>query len=139
MGQWIEEVVGLGQYRLLFAQNDVTGEILPSLTLDILKTELGISSLGHRMKILNHTKALASSLPPSSPSTSGASSTSIPLQPPTTPSISIVLDDPTTASAAPVPASLGSSIIHLFKYALLLSLLNTLQINRCTLRLMNCG
>ena len=47
---WLEDH-GLGQYAEAFASNDVDAEVLRTLTTDDLK-ELGVTSLGHRKKLL---------------------------------------------------------------------------------------
>ena len=47
---WLEDH-GLGQYAEAFASNDVDAEVLRTLTADDLK-ELGVTSLGHRKKLL---------------------------------------------------------------------------------------
>jgi len=48
--QWLEEL-GLGQYAKAFEENDVEWELLPELTDQALK-DIGVSSTGHRMKLL---------------------------------------------------------------------------------------
>ena len=47
---WLR-TLGLEQYETLFRQNDIDAEVLPTLGVDDLR-ELGISSLGHRKKLL---------------------------------------------------------------------------------------
>jgi SAM domain (Sterile alpha motif) len=47
---WLKEL-GLGQYVSAFADNDIDFAVLPQLTDADLK-ELGISSLGHRRRLL---------------------------------------------------------------------------------------
>jgi len=49
--------LGLEQYAQLFRDNDIDGEILCGMTAEDLK-ELGISSFGHRRKLLNAITAL---------------------------------------------------------------------------------
>ena len=49
--------LGLEQYAQLFRDNDIDGEILCGMTADDLK-ELGISSFGHRRRLLNAITAL---------------------------------------------------------------------------------
>ena len=44
--------LGLEQYGQLFRDNDIDGEILCGMTAEDLK-ELGISSFGHRRRLLN--------------------------------------------------------------------------------------
>lgn len=50
VGEWLRSI-GLGQYEAAFRQNEIDGEILPSLTADDLK-DVGIALVGHRRKIL---------------------------------------------------------------------------------------
>ena len=52
--------LGLEQYAELFRDNDIDGEILRGMTAEDLK-ELGISSFGHRRKLLNAIAALGES------------------------------------------------------------------------------
>ena len=49
--------LGLEQYAQLFRDNDIDGEILSGMTAEDLK-ELGISSFGHRRRLLNAITAL---------------------------------------------------------------------------------
>ena len=58
---WLREL-GLEQYAQLFRDNDVDGEILRGMTADDLK-ELGISSFGHRRRLLNAITALGGQPP----------------------------------------------------------------------------
>ena len=50
VAQWLGEL-GLGQYAAAFHDNDIEFKLLPRLTDEQLK-ELGVNSMGHRMKIL---------------------------------------------------------------------------------------
>jgi len=52
VASWISNIVGLPQYRECFIENDVSGKVLKTLTLRILKDELGVKSYGHRVKIV---------------------------------------------------------------------------------------
>ena len=52
--------LGLEQYAQLFRDNDIDGEILCGMTAEDLK-ELGISSFGHRRRLLNAIAALGES------------------------------------------------------------------------------
>jgi hypothetical protein len=52
--------LGLEQYAQLFRNNDIDGEILSGMTAEDLK-ELGISSFGHRRRLLNAITALGES------------------------------------------------------------------------------
>src|SRR5271156_6529833 len=54
--------LGLEQYAQLFRDNDIDGEILCGMTADDLK-ELGISSFGHRRRLLNGIAALGGEPP----------------------------------------------------------------------------
>jgi SAM domain (Sterile alpha motif) len=54
--------LGLEQYAQLFRDNDIDGEILFGMTAEDLK-ELGISSFGHRRKLLNAITALGGEPP----------------------------------------------------------------------------
>jgi len=52
VADWLRGLgLGLGQYAPAFAANDVDGEVLPELTADDV-TGLGITSIGHRRKLL---------------------------------------------------------------------------------------
>ena len=57
---WLKNL-GLGQYDAAFRDNAVDAEVLPQLTGDDLK-ELGVTSVGHRRKLLAAIAALASPL-----------------------------------------------------------------------------
>src|ERR1700740_1144942 len=52
---WLRSL-GLGKYEAAFRENDIDETVLPGLTHETLK-ELGVASVGHRMKLLD---ALAS-------------------------------------------------------------------------------
>jgi hypothetical protein len=56
VADWLRSL-GLEQYESLFRQNDIDAEVLPTLSVDDLR-ELGISSLGHRKKLLAAIAAL---------------------------------------------------------------------------------
>jgi hypothetical protein len=55
---WLRSL-GLGQYEAVFRQNDIDDTVLPNLTAEDLK-ELGIASVGHRLKLLDAIAALRS-------------------------------------------------------------------------------
>jgi len=55
--------LGLDQYTQLFRDNDIDGEILCGMTAEDLK-ELGISSFGHRRRLLSAITALGGEPPP---------------------------------------------------------------------------
>jgi class 3 adenylate cyclase/tetratricopeptide (TPR) repeat protein len=50
VGEWLQ-ALGLGQYEAAFRENDVDGEILPTLTADELKG-IGVGSIRHRRRLL---------------------------------------------------------------------------------------
>src|SRR5271168_4992260 len=54
--------LGLEQYAPVFAANDIDGEVLPELTADDL-IGLGVTSIGHRRKLLAAIAALRSEAP----------------------------------------------------------------------------
>jgi class 3 adenylate cyclase/predicted ATPase len=62
VADWLSGL-GLGQYAPAFAANDIDGEVLPELTADDL-TGLGITSIGHRRKLLAAIAALRAEAPP---------------------------------------------------------------------------
>jgi class 3 adenylate cyclase len=80
---WLRSL-GLGKYEAAFRENDIDETILPSLTHENLK-ELGVTSLGHRVKLLDAIAALrndagtkaASVDSPARPSTATSTSLSI--------------------------------------------------------------
>src|SRR5215471_16558541 len=55
---WLRSL-GLGRYEAAFRENDIDETVLPSLTHENLK-ELGVTSLGHRVKLLDAIAALRS-------------------------------------------------------------------------------
>jgi class 3 adenylate cyclase/predicted ATPase len=60
--QWLEEL-GLGQYADTFDENALEWELLPDLTDELLE-KLGVSAVGHRMKMLKAAAALAAAPAP---------------------------------------------------------------------------
>ena len=60
VADWLKNL-GLGQYEAAFRDNAVDAEVLPQLTGDDLK-ELGVTSVGHRRKLLAAIAILASPL-----------------------------------------------------------------------------
>jgi class 3 adenylate cyclase len=69
--------LGLEQYAPAFRDNDVDGDVLPELTADDL-ISIGVTSVGHRRKLLPAIAALRAE-----PPTVAASATSTPISPPT--------------------------------------------------------
>ena len=53
---WLRNL-GLERYEAAFRENDVDAELLPNLAADDLK-ELGVTSLGHRRRLLEAIAAL---------------------------------------------------------------------------------
>ena len=56
IGAWLRKL-GLEQYEPTFRDNDIEAEMLPQLTPDDLSA-LGVTSVGHRRKLLNAIAAL---------------------------------------------------------------------------------
>jgi SAM domain (Sterile alpha motif)/Adenylate and Guanylate cyclase catalytic domain len=73
--------LGLEQYAQLFRDNDIDSEILSGMTAEDLK-ELGISSFGHRRRLLNAITALRGGPPTRDAAQSATSDTSAPTSPP---------------------------------------------------------
>jgi class 3 adenylate cyclase len=73
---WLRSL-GLGKYEAAFRQNDIDETVLPSLTHENLK-ELGVASLGHRVKLLDAIAALRSDASGKTPSVSAAPTSSAP-------------------------------------------------------------
>src|SRR6202008_3756801 len=69
--------LGLEQYAQLFRDNDIDGEILCGMTAEDLK-ELGISSFGHRRRLLNAITDLRGEPPTRDVAQSATSETSAP-------------------------------------------------------------
>src|SRR5947207_8158983 len=59
---------GLGQYAKTFAENNIDYSVLPDLT-EIDLEKLGVSSLGHRKKLLRAIEALTAARQPTGPTT----------------------------------------------------------------------
>ena|SRR6476661_996676 len=55
---WLRSL-GLGKYEAAFRENDIDETVLPALTHGTLK-DLGVASVGHRVKLLNAIAALRS-------------------------------------------------------------------------------
>jgi class 3 adenylate cyclase/tetratricopeptide (TPR) repeat protein len=56
VGGWLRSL-GLGKYEAAFRENDIDETVLPGLTHETLK-ELGVASVGHRVKLLDAIAAL---------------------------------------------------------------------------------
>ena len=78
---WLRSL-GLGKYEAAFRENDIDETVLPSLTHENLK-ELGVTSLGHRVKLLDAIAALRNDAsvqtPPLAAAPAATASTSPPL------------------------------------------------------------
>src|SRR6516162_1038109 len=82
---WLRSL-GLGKYEAIFRENDIDEPVLLSLTAEDLK-ELGVTSFGHRRKLLDAVAALRDeasvqpppmTLAPAPPSTATPPVTSVP-------------------------------------------------------------
>jgi hypothetical protein len=73
VADWLEKL-GLGQYAQRFAENDIDFALLTKLTDANLK-ELGVTSLGHRMRLLEAIGEHAAVAPPATLAESKASDT----------------------------------------------------------------
>src|SRR5258708_23168427 len=93
--------LGLEQYARAFRDNDVDGEVLPELTTDDL-ISIGVTSVGHRRKLLAAIAALRTEPPTAAPA---ASATSAPISPPTIDAerrqLTVMFGAPLTATAPP--------------------------------------
>jgi hypothetical protein len=63
---WLRSL-GLGKYEAAFRENDIDETVLPSLTAENLK-EIGVTSLGHKLKLLDAIAALRNEASPPGPS-----------------------------------------------------------------------
>jgi class 3 adenylate cyclase len=73
---WLRSL-GLGKYEAAFRQNDIDEAVLPGLTHETLK-ELGVASVGHRMRLLDAIAALRGDAGGEAPSVGAASPSSDP-------------------------------------------------------------
>ena len=80
IADWLRGL-GLEQYAQLFRDNDIDGEILGGMNAEDLK-ELGISSFGHRRRLLNAITALGGAPATRDVAQSAMSATSAPASPP---------------------------------------------------------
>jgi len=56
VGEWLE-TFDFGRYKHSFVENNVDGAFLRELTIKVL-VELGVSKLGHRLRIIRHARRL---------------------------------------------------------------------------------
>ena len=68
---------GLGQYAKTFAENNIDYSVLPDLTENDLE-KLGVSSLGHRKKLLRAIEALTAARQPTGTTKAVSSATVVP-------------------------------------------------------------
>ena len=73
---WLRSL-GLGKYEAAFRENEIDETVLPSLTEEHLK-QLGVTALGHRVKLLDAIAALRSDAGGKAPSTEISPSSSAP-------------------------------------------------------------
>ena len=77
---WLRSL-GLGKYEAAFRENDIDETVLPGLTHETLK-ELGVASVGHRMKLLDAIATLRSDASGKAPSVDAVTPSSAPSAPP---------------------------------------------------------
>ncbi|GLD97009.1 hypothetical protein PINS_up005692 [Pythium insidiosum] len=63
VAEWLVKT-GFPQYTETFKVNDIAGDILPELSNDVLRDDLGIAAFGHRTRILHAVRALMQSEQP---------------------------------------------------------------------------
>ena len=73
---WLRSL-GLGKYEAAFRENDIDESVLPGLTHETLK-ELGVASVGHRVKLLDAIAALRNDESGKAPSVDAATKSSAP-------------------------------------------------------------
>ena len=80
---WLRSL-GLGKYEAAFRENEIEDEtVLPSLSHETLK-ELGVTALGHRLKLLNAISALQNDASGNASSADVATASTAPGAPPKT-------------------------------------------------------
>jgi hypothetical protein len=75
VGGWLRSL-GLEKYEAGFRENDVDETVLPNLTHETLK-DLGVTAVGHRLKLLDAIAALRTDTS-AKPTSAGATTTSAP-------------------------------------------------------------
>ena len=73
---WLRRL-GLGKYEAAFRENDIDETVLPSLTEEHLK-QLGVTALGHRVKLLDAIAALRNGASSEAPPVDAATASSTP-------------------------------------------------------------
>src|SRR4249919_1225934 len=71
---WLRSL-GLGKYEAAFRENEIDETVLPSLTHETLK-ELGVTAVGHRLKLLDAIAARGSGVSDKTPSVDAATTSS---------------------------------------------------------------
>ena len=77
---WLRSL-GLGKYEAAFRENDIDETVLRGLTHETLK-ELGVASVGHRVKLLDAIAALRNDASGKAPSFDATTTSSVPSAPP---------------------------------------------------------
>jgi class 3 adenylate cyclase len=77
---WLRSL-GLGKYEAAFRENEIDETVLPSLTHETLK-ELGVTAVGHRLKLLDAIAALRGDTSGKTPSVDATTTASAPSAPP---------------------------------------------------------
>src|ERR1700719_4685381 len=73
---WLRSL-GLGKYEVAFRENDIDETVLPGLTHETLK-DLGVTSVGHRLKLLEAIAALRTNAGSKAPATDAGTTSSTP-------------------------------------------------------------
>ena len=73
---WLRSL-GLGKYEAAFRENEIDETVLPSLTHETLK-ELGVTAVGHRLKLLDAVAALRGDTSAAAPSTDAPTTPAVP-------------------------------------------------------------
>jgi SAM domain (Sterile alpha motif) len=73
---WLRSL-GLGKYEAAFRENEIDETVLPSLTHETLK-EIGVTAVGHRLKLLDAIAALRNDATSKAPSVDAATTSSAP-------------------------------------------------------------
>src|SRR6202167_1675389 len=76
LGRWLRNL-GLERYETAFRENEIDETVLPSLTHETLK-ELGVTAVGHRLKLLDAVAALRADASGKAPSADVATASSAP-------------------------------------------------------------
>jgi SAM domain (Sterile alpha motif) len=79
LGGWLRSL-GLERYEAAFRENEIDQSVLASLTHETLK-EIGVTAVGHRLKLLDAIAALRTDAGAKSPSTGSATASATPSVP----------------------------------------------------------